>query len=61
MNNRKPFNPGLGALYGLLILHIMPASVPSCVAVNAFKGTENLKVIFVANSWYLNPVTERAV
>lgn len=40
----------LGAMYGLLIIHAPPASVHR-TAVNAFRGTENLKPLRLGRSW----------
>ena len=40
----NPFNAGLGALYGLFILHMLSASV-HCTNVNAITGTINLKTL----------------
>jgi hypothetical protein len=39
-----PFNAGLGALYGLFILHILPVAVHS-TEVNAITRTVNLKTL----------------
>jgi hypothetical protein len=50
----NPFNTGLGALYGPVILHMPPLSVHSTV-VNAFKCAANVKHPVLNRAWNLKP------
>jgi hypothetical protein len=44
----------LGAKYGSVIFHKLPASVP-CMVMNAFKITVNLKPLVVGGRWNSDP------
>jgi hypothetical protein len=57
----NPLTAGLDALYGLLIVHILPPSV-YCMVMKPLKGTINLSSSPVlCSNWNLNPITTKGL
>jgi len=50
----SPHSAAIGALYGHIILHVLPASVHR-IAVSAVKGTNNWNLFVLGSIWSLNP------